>query len=50
MAGLSGHGFKFTSVLGEIASQLATTQATSQDLDLFAIGVETKDRVIPSGR
>ena len=38
VAGLSGHGFKFTSVLGEIASQLATTQATSQDLDLFAIG------------
>ncbi len=37
VAGLSGHGFKFTSVLGEIASQLATRQATSQDLDLFAI-------------
>lgn len=37
VAGLSGHGFKFTSVLGEIASQLATTGSSTHDISLFAI-------------
>ena len=37
IAGLSGHGFKFTSVLGEIASQLVTGESISLDLDRFAI-------------
>jgi sarcosine oxidase len=36
VAGLSGHGFKFTSVLGELASQLATG-TTQLDIDLFRI-------------
>ncbi len=37
VAGLSGHGFKFASVLGEIASQLAITGTTSLDRSLFKI-------------
>jgi monomeric sarcosine oxidase len=37
VAGLSGHGFKFTSVLGEIASQLATSQSSTHDISLFAL-------------
>ena len=37
VAGLSGHGFKFTSVLGEIASQLATGRDRSHDIRLFRI-------------
>ncbi len=37
VAGLSGHGFKFTSVLGEIASQLATAETPKLDIGLFAI-------------
>jgi glycine/D-amino acid oxidase-like deaminating enzyme len=37
VAGLSGHGFKFTSVLGELASQLATAKKTNIDIDLFVI-------------
>jgi glycine/D-amino acid oxidase-like deaminating enzyme len=37
IAGLSGHGFKFTSVLGEVACQLATTGSTSLDISLFRI-------------
>lgn len=36
IAGLSGHGFKFTSVLGEIASQLSRGEPTL-DLQRFAI-------------
>lgn len=38
IAGLSGHGFKFTSVLGEIAAQLATGDTHDWDLELFRIG------------
>jgi monomeric sarcosine oxidase len=37
VAGLSGHGFKFTSVLGEIASQLA--QGTKSTLDIGPFGI-----------
>jgi monomeric sarcosine oxidase len=37
VAGLSGHGFKFTSVLGEIASQLAMSRKAKHDIDLFKI-------------
>jgi glycine/D-amino acid oxidase-like deaminating enzyme len=37
IAGLSGHGFKFTSVLGEIASKLAMSQRSKFDIDLFRI-------------
>ncbi len=37
VAGLSGHGFKFTSALGEVASQLALNQTMPFDLAPFAI-------------
>lgn len=37
IAGLSGHGFKFTSVLGELASQLATGVTPKLTIDLFGI-------------
>ncbi len=35
-AGFSGHGFKFTSVVGEILADLATTGRTRQDISLFS--------------
>lgn len=35
-AGFSGHGFKFSSVVGEILSDLATTRNTSNDIALFS--------------
>lgn len=35
-AGFSGHGFKFSSVVGEILSELATTRKTSSDIALFS--------------
>ncbi|MFD1361899.1 N-methyl-L-tryptophan oxidase [Lentibacillus salinarum] len=35
-AGFSGHGYKFSSVVGEILSQLATTGTTNQDISLFS--------------
>lgn len=35
-AGFSGHGFKFSPVVGEILSELATTGNTSSDITLFA--------------
>jgi sarcosine oxidase len=35
-AGFSGHGFKFSSVVGEILSELATTRTTSSDITLFS--------------
>jgi sarcosine oxidase len=35
-AGFSGHGFKFSSVVGEILSDLATIQETSSDIALFS--------------
>ncbi len=35
-AGFSGHGFKFSSVVGEILSDLATTRKTSSDIALFS--------------
>ena len=41
VAGLSGHGFKFTSVLGEIACQLALNGQTVHDTKLFAIHART---------
>ncbi len=37
IAGLSGHGFKFTSVLGEIAAKLAMDHETGFDLSCFRI-------------
>ncbi|QBI55183.1 N-methyl-L-tryptophan oxidase [Streptomonospora litoralis] len=33
--GFSGHGFKFTPVIGEIAADLATTGTTAHPVDLF---------------
>ena len=36
-AGFSGHGFKFSSVVGETLSQLATTGKTEHDISLFSI-------------
>jgi sarcosine oxidase len=35
-AGFSGHGFKFSSVVGEILSELATKRRTSRDITLFS--------------
>jgi sarcosine oxidase len=35
-AGFSGHGFKFSSVVGEILADLALTRKTSSDIALFA--------------
>lgn len=35
-AGFSGHGFKFSSVVGEILCDLATARSTSFDLTLFS--------------
>lgn len=37
-AGLSGHGFKFASVVGEILADLATQGAAQLPIDLFAPG------------
>ena len=37
VAGLSGHGFKFTSVLGEIASQLALGNRCTLDIGSFGV-------------
>ena len=34
-AGFSGHGFKFTPVVGEILADLATTGSTSHPIGLF---------------
>jgi monomeric sarcosine oxidase len=38
IAGLSGHGFKFTGVLGEIACQIATGRPASYDTELLGLG------------
>jgi len=35
-AGFSGHGYKFSSAVGEILSQLVTTGSTNQDISLFS--------------
>jgi len=37
ITGLSGHGFKFASVLGELASQFAQNQPFSFDLTPFRL-------------
>ncbi len=37
IAGLSGHGFKFTSVLGELAADLATNQRLSPNLGFLQL-------------
>jgi N-methyl-L-tryptophan oxidase len=37
VAGLSGHGFKFTSVLGELASQLALDQTPTLGIDFLRL-------------
>lgn len=34
-AGFSGHGFKFSSVVGEVLADLATTGTTSHPIDIF---------------
>lgn len=36
-AGFSGHGFKFSSVVGEILADLAVDGATSHDIDMFRL-------------
>jgi glycine/D-amino acid oxidase-like deaminating enzyme len=38
VAGLSGHGFKFTPVLGEILAELALEGATRQPIEFLAPG------------
>jgi glycine/D-amino acid oxidase-like deaminating enzyme len=35
-AGFSGHGFKFSSVVGEILSELATARKASSEIALFS--------------
>jgi glycine/D-amino acid oxidase-like deaminating enzyme len=35
VAGLSGHGFKFTSVLGQIAGELAIESHSTLDIDFL---------------
>lgn len=37
VAGLSGHGFKFTSVLGQIASELAVKNTSEFDIDFLSM-------------
>lgn len=37
VAGLSGHGFKFTSVLGELVAQLATKKQTSLPIEFLRL-------------
>ena len=37
VAGLSGHGFKFTPVIGEIAAKLVIGQSVPFDLGPFAV-------------
>ena len=37
-AGFSGHGFKFSSVVGEILADLAVDGATIHDIDMFRLG------------
>lgn len=44
VAGLSGHGFKFTSVLGEIACHLALGELPEQDISLFRLDRPTLRR------
>ncbi|MCF2649326.1 N-methyl-L-tryptophan oxidase [Niallia circulans] len=36
-AGFSGHGFKFSSVIGKILSELIINRRTNENIDLFAI-------------
>ena len=36
-AGFSGHGFKFSSVVGEIMADLATRGETPHDISLFRV-------------
>jgi sarcosine oxidase len=53
--GFSGHGFKFTPVLGEVLSDLATEGSTSYDLALFdpgrfAGGVRLSDGLVEERR
>jgi sarcosine oxidase len=36
-AGFSGHGFKFCSVVGEIAADLALGGTTTHDIELFRL-------------
>nr|P23342.1 RecName: Full=Monomeric sarcosine oxidase; Short=MSOX [Bacillus sp. NS-129]BAA01410.1 sarcosine oxidase [Bacillus sp.] [Bacillus sp. (in: firmicutes)] len=36
-AGFSGHGFKFSSVVGETLAQLATTGKTEHDISIFSL-------------
>ena len=37
VAGISGHGYKFTSVLGEVASQLVISGSAQLDISQFRI-------------
>ncbi|QRG68376.1 N-methyl-L-tryptophan oxidase [Brevibacillus choshinensis] len=37
-AGFSGHGFKFSSAVGEAASELLTTGTSTHDLSVFSLG------------
>jgi glycine/D-amino acid oxidase-like deaminating enzyme len=36
-AGLSGHGFKFTSVLGEALAELATAGSSQQPIEFLSL-------------
>ena len=44
-AGFSGHGFKFSPVIGEIVAQLITGEKAAFDLDLFALNRFSTARV-----
>lgn len=44
-AGFSGHGFKFSSVVGEILSQLSMTGETEHDISIFSLFRPTLKKV-----
>ena len=47
-AGFSGHGFKFSSVVGEIMADLSTRGETGHDISLFRLDRFEVDETGPS--
>ena len=47
-AGFSGHGFKFSSVVGEILADLSTRGETAHDISLFLVDRFEVDETGPS--
>ena len=47
-AGFSGHGFKFSSVVGEIMADLSTRGETAHDISLFRLDRFEVDETGPS--